>query len=316
MVVVDDESVAERLRHRVPEPVLQRSVEADEQRPQPRPRHRLCLREGQQGLPRTGHAGNRGLRLLRQDVENALLLVGEALQALFLVLDPAPQDGDEPVLGIERFANGFQFVRVGRPVVPAGEAPEDAAHGVRHGPQPGRVQDQLLADVRGQLAGQAAVGERHRESVGEGQAARGPAVTALHDLDDVVHAALHLRERVLVEFAPLRPDLPYPLLAVEDQGTAFHLDKQQAVLRFEEHEVALSLQQRAVRAPREPVETVEDLHAAGQLIEQRPRDRALAGIADVVRLYLRKQPGHQPPRSRRRRPGTRPHVKTAGRHAT
>ena len=101
-----------------------------------------------------------------------------------------------------------------------------------------------------------------------------------HKLDDVVHAALRLRERILVEQAEFTANVADPLPPVEHQRTALDLDEQQAVLRIEQHEIACALHDGAGTVAGEPVEAVEDLDAVGEVLDQGAGDGAFALVFD------------------------------------
>ena len=177
---------------------LERAVVTEEQRARAGPRDGLRLGQRQDRLAGTGHALDGRPGLVGEDVEDALLGVGQALQAFFLILDLAPHHRDQPVLRKQRRADGLDAALGQRAVVGAVEAAEDPPDRVVDLPQPGGIQDQFGKDARRQLARDPAVGERDREAVGKGQVVAGASELVLHQAHDVVHAALRLGERVLV----------------------------------------------------------------------------------------------------------------------
>ena len=240
MVVLDDEAVAEGHRDRVAQPVLERTVVAEEQRARAGPGDGLRLGQCEDRLAGARHAPDRRGGPVGEDVEDPLLVVGHALQAFLLVLDLAPHDRDQPVLRKQRRADGLHAAVGQRAVVGSIEAAKDSPDRSVHLPEPRGVQDQLALDARRHLAVEPAVGERHGEAVGKRQLVAGASELISHQADDVVHAALRLGERVLVEQALLAPDDPDPLPAVEQQRTALDLDEQQAVVCIEQYEVAFA----------------------------------------------------------------------------
>ena len=81
MIVVDHEVVAEGLGNRVPQPVLEWAVVTEEERARAVPRDGLRLGERQDRLARARHAADRRRGLVGEDVEDPLLVVGQAPQA-------------------------------------------------------------------------------------------------------------------------------------------------------------------------------------------------------------------------------------------
>ena len=138
MVVLDDEAVAEGHRDRVAQPILERAVVASVRAPA---RAMACAWPVR--LPRPWIAG-----LVGKDPEDPLLVVGHALQAFLLVLDLAPHDRDQPVLGKQRRADGLHAAVGQRAVAGSIEAAKDSPDRIVHLPQPGGVQDQLALDAR------------------------------------------------------------------------------------------------------------------------------------------------------------------------
>ena len=161
--------------------------------------------------------------------------------------------------------------------VEAAEDPPDRSVDL---PQAGRIQDQFAQDARRQLPVDPAVGERHREAVGKGQVVAGAPELALHQADDVVHAALRLGERVLVEQAQFAAYVADPLPAIEEQGAALDLDEEEALLGIEQDEIAFAFLNGAGAAAGQPVEAVEYLDAVGEVLNEGAGDGALAGVGD------------------------------------
>ena len=161
------------------------------------------------------------------------------------------------------------------------EAAKDPANRIVDFPQPGRIQDQFALDARRQRSFEPAVGKRHSETVGKRQVVAGTTKLVFHQLDDVVHAALRLRERVLVEQTVFTADVADPLPAVEQERAAFDLDEQQAVLRIEQHEIAFDLHDGACAGAAESAEAVEDLDSVGEALDQGSGDGAFAGVVDL-----------------------------------
>ena len=192
-------------------------------------------------LPEPSHAADRRPGLVGEHVEDPLLVVDQAPQALLLILDLAPDDRDQLVLRVQCRADGLHTPVGQRAVVGPAEAAKDPANRIVDFPQPGRIQDQFALDARRQRSFEPAVGKRHSETVGKRQVVAGTTKLVFHQLDDVVHAALRLRERVLVEQAVFTADVADPLPAVEQERTALDLDEKQSALGIQQHEVALAL---------------------------------------------------------------------------
>ena len=225
-------------------------------------------------------------------VEEAVLLFGQAAQPLFLVLDLAPDHGHELVSGIQRFANRLHLPVTELSVVGPPEALEDPPDRAIPVPQPAGIQHELGLDARRQRPGHPTVRKRHRRPVRERQFATGRPEPAPDEIDDVVHASGCLGERVLVQESDLAPDLADPFPAVEHQRATLDLDEQHAPLAVEQHEVTLAFLDRAVSTACEPVEAVEDLDAARQLLDQHAGHRPLAGILDLFGTECGEKPGH------------------------
>ena len=240
----------------------------------------LRLGQRQYRLAGTRHAPDCRPGLVGEDVEDPLLGVGQAPQALLLVLDLAPHDRDQLVLRKQRRADGLHAAAAQRPVAGAVEAAKDPPDRRVDLPQAGRIQDQFAQDARRQLPVDPAVGERHREAVGKGQVVAGASELALHQADDIVHAALRLGEGVLVEQAQFAAHVANPLPAVEEQGAALDFYEEEAAIGIEQHEIAFALLDGAGAAAGQPVEAVEDLDAVGEVLDQGAGDGALAGVGD------------------------------------
>ena len=99
----------------------------------------------------------------------------------------------------------------------AAEAREHAPDRIFEGPHPPRIEDQLRLNAGRQGSAEAAVWEGDGKPEGERQLVADPWEAPLHELDDVVHRALRLRKRVLIEGAALSADFPDPLAPIEDE---------------------------------------------------------------------------------------------------
>src|SRR5262245_31962829 len=92
---------------------------------------------------------------------------------------------------------------------------------------PSRIEDELGLDAGRQSTRDAAIWKRNGESVRKGQIVSAREAS-LYEIDDVVHRALRLRERILVKRPALSTCLANPLAPIEHERTALDLDEQHA----------------------------------------------------------------------------------------